>query len=51
MTNAAFFDLDNTLINGSSLFHLGTGLVSRYGVGWGQVTRFGWQHLGYRVRG
>jgi FMN phosphatase YigB (HAD superfamily) len=24
MTNAAFFDLDNTLINGSSLFHLGT---------------------------
>jgi HAD superfamily hydrolase (TIGR01490 family) len=51
LTNAAFFDLDNTLISGSALFHLGTGLVSRYGVGWGQITRFGWQHVGYRVRG
>ena len=51
MTNAAFFDLDNTLISGCALFHLGTGLVTRYGVGWTEITRFGWQHVGYRVRG
>jgi HAD superfamily hydrolase (TIGR01490 family) len=51
MTTAAFFDLDNTVVSGSALFHIGTGLVGRCGLRWGEVTRYGWQHFGYRVRG
>ena len=51
MTDAAFFDLDNTLVRGSALFHLGSALLRRFGVPWNDITRLGWHHLGYRIRG
>ena len=51
MTGAAFFDLDKTLMAGSSGMHFGraayrSGMVSR-----GQIARWGAAHLRYRLRG
>jgi HAD superfamily hydrolase (TIGR01490 family) len=50
-TGAAFFDLDKTLMEGSSAFHFGraaykAGMVTR-----GQILRDAWENLKFRVRG
>lgn len=51
MSGAAFFDLDNTFIKGSSLFHMGAGMA-RYGLVTRQeMARHAAQHLAYRWRG
>jgi len=49
--SAAFFDLDNTLIQGASLFHLARGLAAHRFLTGRQVARFGWGQLTFRIRG
>jgi HAD superfamily hydrolase (TIGR01490 family) len=51
MSDAAFFDLDNTLIKGSVLFYLGVGMVRHRLVTRREITRHAWHHLAYRWRG
>jgi HAD superfamily hydrolase (TIGR01490 family) len=46
---AAFFDVDNTLIRGSSLYQLGLGLHARGVVSTMDIIKFGRRHLGYAL--
>lgn len=48
---AAFFDLDKTLIPGSSLFLLARGLYDRDMFRVGDLLRFGWGQILFRLRG
>lgn len=48
---AVFFDLDKTLIPGSSLFLLARGLHERHFYGGDDLLRFAWHQLLYRVGG
>ena len=48
---AAFFDLDNTLIRGASLFHLARGLAAHHFLTAGQLAKFGCAQLSFRIRG
>lgn len=48
---AAFFDLDNTLIQGASLFHLARGLAAHRMLSGRDIARFGWGQLSFRFRG
>lgn len=50
-TAAAFFDVDNTMIRGASIYFFGKGMASRGLVTTGDLLRFGWQQLMFRVRG
>lgn len=50
-TAAAFFDLDNTLIRGSSLWHLGRGLVKHRFISADQIRSFFWKQLKFVVIG
>ena len=50
-TAAAFFDVDNTMIRGASIYFFGKGMASRGLVTTGDLLRFGWQQLRFRVRG
>ena len=50
-TAAAFFDVDNTMIRGASIYFFGKGMASRGLVTTGDLLRFGWQQLCFRVRG
>ena len=40
---AAFFDIDNTIVRGASLFHLARGLAKRKFFTVGDVSRFAWK--------
>lgn len=51
MEGAAFFDLDNTLIKGSALFHIGAGMVRHRMVTRREMARHARQHLAFRWRG
>jgi len=48
---AAFFDLDKTLIPGSSLFLLARGMYARDYYRVRDIARFGWRQLRYRMSG
>jgi HAD superfamily hydrolase (TIGR01490 family) len=48
---AAFFDLDNTLIRGASLFHLARGLTAHHFLTVGELARYGCAQLSFRIRG
>ena len=48
---AAFFDLDNTLLHGASLFLLGRGMYARGVVSTGDVLRGAWQQVVFRLVG
>src|SRR5687768_5753869 len=48
---AAFFDLDRTLIPGSSLFLLARGLYERDMFRVRDILRFGWSQWMFRLRG
>ncbi|HEX2241248.1 MAG TPA: HAD-IB family hydrolase [Actinomycetota bacterium] len=50
-TRAAFFDLDKTLIPGSSLFLMARGMYERDVLRVRDIVRFGWGQLMFRVRG
>ncbi|MGH6657315.1 MAG: HAD family hydrolase [Actinocrinis sp.] len=49
--SAAFFDLDNTLIQGASLFHLARGLRTHRLLNGRDIAKFGWSQLTFRLRG
>ncbi|MGB8651214.1 MAG: HAD-IB family hydrolase [Mycobacteriales bacterium] len=48
---AAFFDVDNTMIRGASIYFFGKGMAGRGLVTTGDLLRFGWQQLRFRIRG
>jgi HAD superfamily hydrolase (TIGR01490 family) len=50
-TGAAFFDVDNTMIRGASIYFFGKGMAGRGLVTTGDLVRFGWQQLRFRIRG
>ena len=49
--SAAFFDVDNTLLRGASIFHLARGLYRRDFFATRDLARFGWQQIRFRVVG
>jgi HAD superfamily hydrolase (TIGR01490 family) len=49
--SAAFFDIDNTIVRGASLFHLARGLAKRNFFTLGDVSRFAWKQAKYRIAG
>jgi HAD superfamily hydrolase (TIGR01490 family) len=51
VTKAAFFDVDNTLVKGSSLFLIGRGMVARGLVSRRDIVRYGLVQLRFRLRG
>jgi HAD superfamily hydrolase (TIGR01490 family) len=50
-TAAAFFDVDNTLIAGASIYYFARGLAARRFLTSRDVARFVWQNLAFRVAG
>ncbi|MFJ4715122.1 HAD family hydrolase [Streptomyces sp. NPDC088785] len=48
---AAFFDLDNTVMQGAAIFHFGRGLYKRKFFQRRELTRFAWQQAWFRIAG
>jgi HAD superfamily hydrolase (TIGR01490 family) len=48
---AAFFDVDNTLMQGASIYHFARGLAARKMFGPRDLARMTWGQMAYRVRG
>ncbi|NLU70237.1 HAD-IB family hydrolase [Streptomyces sp. HNM0574] len=48
---AAFFDLDNTVMQGAALFHFGRGLYKREFFDKRELARFAWQQAYFRLAG
>ena len=48
---AAFFDVDNTFMQGASIFHLARGLYTRKFLTPRDIGRFGWQQARFRLVG
>jgi HAD superfamily hydrolase (TIGR01490 family) len=48
-TGAAFFDVDNTMMQGASIYWLARGLAARRYFTAGDLARFGWQQLRFRL--
>lgn len=47
---AAFFDLDNTVMQGAAIFHFGRGLYKRKFFQRRELTRFAWQQAWFRLK-
>ncbi|MDP9433097.1 MAG: HAD-IB family hydrolase [Actinomycetota bacterium] len=50
-TAAAFFDVDNTVMIGASIYYFARGLASRKYVTTRDLARFAWQQVAFRVAG
>src|SRR5712691_4232012 len=50
-TAGAFFDVDNTLMRGASIYHFARGLAARKMFGPRDLMRLAWGQLSFRVRG
>jgi HAD superfamily hydrolase (TIGR01490 family) len=50
-TAAAFFDVDNTMIRGASIYFFGKGMAGRGLITTKDILRFGYQQLAFRVKG
>jgi HAD superfamily hydrolase (TIGR01490 family) len=50
-TAAAFFDVDNTLMRGASIYHFARGLAARKMFGPRDLVRLTWSQLAFRLRG
>jgi len=48
---AAFFDVDNTMMQGASIYHFAKGLASRKFFTWRDLAHFGWQQMRFRLQG
>ncbi|MEP7025516.1 MAG: HAD-IB family hydrolase [Actinomycetota bacterium] len=48
---AAFFDVDNTLMRGASIYHFARGLAARKMFGPTELLRMAWGQLSFRMRG
>ncbi|MGB3773366.1 MAG: HAD-IB family hydrolase [Rhodococcus sp. (in: high G+C Gram-positive bacteria)] len=51
LTAAAFFDVDNTMVQGASIIHFARGLASRKYFTSRDVSEFAWQQIKFRVSG
>ena len=51
LTAAAFFDVDNTLMIGASIFHFARGLAARKFFTTGDLASFTWQQMKFRLGG
>src|SRR5947208_17200473 len=51
MTAAAFFDVDNTMMMGASIFHFARGLAARKFLTVQDLTSFAWQQVKFRLGG
>jgi HAD superfamily hydrolase (TIGR01490 family) len=51
LTAAAFFDVDNTMMKGASIFYFARGLAARKFLTTGALTSFAWQQVKFRVSG
>jgi HAD superfamily hydrolase (TIGR01490 family) len=51
LTAAAFFDVDNTMMRGASIFYFARGLAARKFLTTGDLTSLAWQQLKFRVVG
>lgn len=51
LTAAAFFDVDNTMIMGASIFHFARGLAARKYFTASDMAGFAWQQLRFRISG
>ncbi|HVF20971.1 MAG TPA: HAD-IB family hydrolase [Mycobacteriales bacterium] len=50
-TGAAFFDCDNTLMQGASIYFFGKGMAARKFITTKDLLRFGWQQVVFRIGG
>ncbi len=50
-TAAAFFDVDNTMMGGASIYFFGKGMAARKFITTKDLVRFGWQQLKFRFGG
>ncbi len=50
-TAAAFFDCDNTLMQGASIYFFGKGMAARKFITTKDLLRFGWQQVVFRIGG
>jgi HAD superfamily hydrolase (TIGR01490 family) len=48
---AAFFDVDNTMMQGASIYHFARGLAARDFFKWSDLAAFAWKQLSFRLRG
>lgn len=48
---AAFFDVDNTMLQGASIYHFARGLAARDFFTWRDLAAFGWKQVAFRLRG
>jgi HAD superfamily hydrolase (TIGR01490 family) len=48
---AAFFDVDNTIMQGASIYHFARGLAARDFFTWRDLAAFGWKQVSFRLRG
>lgn len=51
LTAAAFFDVDNTMVQGASIIHFARGLAARKYFSTRDVAEFAWQQVKFRVSG
>jgi HAD superfamily hydrolase (TIGR01490 family) len=51
LTAAAFFDLDNTMMVGASIFHIARGLAARRYFSSADLANFAWQQVRFRLAG
>ncbi len=50
-TAAAFFDVDNTMMQGASIYHFARGLAARDFFTWRDLAQFAWKQVAFRVGG
>lgn len=51
LTAAAFFDVDNTLVQGASIVHFARGLAARKYFSYGDILDFAWTQAKFRITG
>ncbi len=50
-TAAAFFDVDNTMMQGASIYHFARGLAARDFFTWRDLAQFAWKQVAFRIGG
>ncbi len=48
---AGFFDVDNTMMQGASIYHFARGLAARDFFTWRDLAAFAWKQVAFRLRG
>ena len=51
LTAAAFFDVDNTMMQGASIYHFARGLAARDFFTWQDLAQFAWKQVAFRMKG